>query len=150
MNSTLLAVRAVTSEYAAQLLWPLLWIVLGVYGVVLLLVIWIAVAFSPWWLLLALLPTVLFAACMALWIGSWILTKRLAPLTNSEQRKATKKFVKHLDQTAVHLGTPRFVLIYRMVKDAIVRPNSRKTFIGELAQTPGDMMQDFVRLRSLF
>lgn len=150
MNSTVLAIRAITSTYASQLLWPVLWIGLAAYGVLWALVIWLATAVSPWWLLLEIVPTILFAAGIALWIIARILVGRVAPVMNAKQKSATKKFVQHLNKTAEHLGTPKFVLLYRIVKDAWMRPNSGRTFIGELAQTPGDMKHDFERLRSLF
>lgn len=46
MNSSILAVRAVTSEYVKQLLWLALWVGLAVYGILLLLIGWIASSVS--------------------------------------------------------------------------------------------------------
>jgi membrane protein implicated in regulation of membrane protease activity len=150
MNSTILAVRAITSEYATQLLLPLLWTGLAIYAVLMALIIWIAAEVSPWWLLLAFVPTIVFLVGLALWVGSWILSKRLAPIMNKEQKKVTKKFVGHIGKVAEQVGTPRFILVFRIIKDVMMRPNSGQTFIGELSQTPGDMKRDFEHLRSLF
>jgi hypothetical protein len=150
MNSTILAVRAITSEYATQLLLPLLWTGLAIYAVLMALIIWIAVEVSPWWLLLAFVPTIVIIAGVAVWIGAWILSKRLAPVMNKTQRKATRKFVGHIGKIAENLGTPRFILVFRIIKDVMTRPNSGQTFIGELSQTPGDMKREFEQLRSLF
>jgi hypothetical protein len=150
MNSTVLAIRAITSQYATQLLWPILWIGLGTYALVMTLIIWVSVEVSPWWLLLAFVPTIVFLVGLALWVGSWILSKRLAPIMNNAQKKATKKFVSHVGRVAEQLGTPRFILIFRVLKDVMSQPNSGQTFIGELSQTPGDMKRDFEHLRSLF
>jgi hypothetical protein len=150
MNSTILAVRAVTAVYARQLLWPLLWIGLGVYAVVLAIVIWIAYAVSPWWMLLAILPTILIIVGLLIWIIIWGLTKSLEPDMNKEKRVATKKFVGHIGRVAEHVGTPKFVIFYRVLKDIVARPEKGETFIGEIAQTPGEMRRDFETLRKLF
>ncbi|MDB5177209.1 MAG: hypothetical protein JWN75_877 [Candidatus Saccharibacteria bacterium] len=150
MNSTILAIRAITSQYAAQLLWPVLWIGLGIYALVMALIIWIAVAASGWWLLLAFIPTIVIIAGVIVWTGVWTLSKRLAPAMNIAQKKATKKFVKRLGRVAENIGISKFILIFRIVKDVIVRPGSGQTFIGELSQTPGDMKREFEELRRLF
>ena len=150
MSSTVSAVRAVTAEYAIQLIWPLLWIGVGVYGVVMAIVIWIAVVASPWWLLLALVPTTLFCVGIALWIGVRITAHRIAPTLNKAQKSATKKVVAQVGKVAEQLGTPRFILIFRIARDVVFPPRSSRTLIGELTDMPGQLHHDFEALRKLF
>ena len=150
MDSTILAIRAVTSVYALQLIYPLLWIGIGVYAIVMIIIGWIASMASAWWWLLAIVPTFAITVGIAVWIIVYLLAKRLAPRMNRKQTAATKKFVKHIGRIAEHLGTPKFVLIFRVVKDVIARPASGRTFIGEITQEPGEMRRDFDELRSLF
>lgn len=150
MSSTVRAARAVSSEFARQLLWPLLWIGIAAYVLVAALVIWIAVAASPWWLLLGIVPTTLFCVALAVWIGVYVTARRIAPDMNTQQKKATKKVVKLVGQTAEHLGTPRFILIFHVIRDVVWPPKTGQTLIGELADTPGELRRSFEALRKLF
>lgn len=150
MSSTITAVRAVTFEYAKQLLWPILWILLIGYGVIAALVIWIALAASPWWLLLGVLPTILFCVALAIWIGVRVTASRLAPTMNRQQKAATKRVVKLISEAAERLGTPRFILILHVIKDVVYPPRTSQTLIGELTDTPGQIKREFDTLRKLF
>ena len=151
MTPTILAIRAVTGEYALQILRPILWIGLGVYAIIMGLIIWIAADVSSWWLLLAIVPSLIFVVGLLIWVIVWTLARRLSPQMNKTQKKATKKFVSHIGKTAEHMGTPRVLLIVRVIKDVLFPPvNGNRTFIAELAQTPGDMHRDFEQLRKLF
>lgn len=150
MGSTVQAARAVTSEYARQLLRPLLWIGIGVYAFVAAIVIWIAYAASPWWLLLGIIPTTLFCVGLAIWIGVFVTAGRLAPDMNREQRKATKQVVKQVGAVAERIGTPKFILLFKIVRDVVFPPRTGQTLIGELADTPGQLHRDFEALRKLF
>lgn len=150
MNKTLLAIRAITSEYARQILRPLLWIGVGIYAAIMAVIIWIAYEASPWWLLLAILPTILIIVGLLLWAIVWGLAGQLSPPLNKQQRKATKKFVAHIGRVAENIGTPKFVLMFRVIKDVVFPPQTSQTFIGEIAHTPGEMRRDFEKLRDLF
>ena len=150
MSSIVSAVRAVTAEYAKQILWPLLFIGIGAYAFVMALVIWIAVAVSPWWMLLGTLPTILFCVALAIWIGVRVTASRLSPDMNKEQKAATKKVVKRVGAVAEQIGTPRFILIFRIVRDVVFPPKSKQSLISELAETPGQLHREFEELRKLF
>ena len=145
-----MAVRAVTAEYASQLLKPVLWIGTGVYVLIIGIIIWAGTASSPWWLLFTIMPTALFVIGLAIWVGIWVMAKRLAPEMNKPQRVATKKVVKQVSTVAEQLGTPRFILIFRLVKDVIFPRTTKQTFISELAETPGQLHRSFQELRKLF
>lgn len=150
MDATILAVRAVTSEYARQLLWPILGVIFLIFTAVMALIGWVAYVASPWWWFLAIGPVVLFIIAFIAWLFVYLLAKRWSPILNKRQKKATKKFVAHIGRVAEHMATPRFVIIVRVIKDVLTRPTSSRTFIGEIAQEPGEMRRDFDDLRSLF
>lgn len=120
------------------------------YALVAALVIWIAYAASLWWLLLGIVPTTLFCVALAIWIGVFVTAGRLAPDMNREQKKATKRVVKEVGSVAEHIGTPRFILIFRIVRDVVMPPRTGQTLIGELAGTPGKLHREFEALRKLF
>lgn len=150
MTPTVLAIRAITTTYAQTLLRPLLVAGIAIYVIVLAIIGWVAYLASPWWWLLAVIPTIIFLVAVALWTVVYLLSKRLAPQMNKAQRAAAKKFISRIGKVAEHVGTPRFVLIFRVIKDIIAPPPSGQTFIGELTQTPGEMRRHFEELRRLF
>jgi len=150
MNSSILAARAITSLYALQLIYSILWIVLGIYIAIVVIIGWIATSVSAWWWLLAVVPTFFILVGLVIWIIVYLLAKRLAPPMNRPQKTAAKKFVRHIGRIAEHLETPKFVIIFRVLKDVVISPVSGKTFIGEIAQEPGEIHRDFEALRRLF
>jgi ABC-type multidrug transport system fused ATPase/permease subunit len=150
MNPTVLAVRAITTTYAQTILKPLLFIGIGIYVAVLLLIGWIAYAASPWWWLLAVVPTVIFFVALLLWTLAFLLSKRLAPRMDREQKKTARRFVGRTGKAAEHLGTPRFVLVFRVIRDLLFPPVNGQTFLGEVSGLPGELRRDFDDLRRSF
>lgn len=150
MSSTVKAVRAVTSQYAKDLLRPILLIGVAAYAVIMAIVIWITVAVNGWWILLGFIPTVLFCVGLAVWAGVWFAARRFSPDMNKQQKHATKEVVDKVNKVAEQLGTPKFFLIFRIVKDVLFPSKSRRTLIGDLAETPGELHRSFEALRKLF
>lgn len=150
MNPTVLAVRAITTTYAQTILKPLLFIGIGIYVTVLLLIAWIASVASAWWWLLAVIPTVIFFVALLLWTLAFLLSKRLAPRMDREQRKTARKFVGHIGTAAEHLGTPRFILVFRVLRDLMFPPVNNQSFLGEVSSLPGELRRDFEALRRSF
>lgn len=151
MNSSVLAVRAIATVYAQTILKPLLFAGIVFYAAILLLIGWIAYVASPWWWLLAIVPTAIFVVALLLWLIVFTLSKRLAPKMNREQRKIARRFVGHTGKAAEHLGTPRFIFIFRVLRDLLFPPSSgNQTFLGEVSSLPGDVKRDFDSLRRSF
>lgn len=150
MNPTVLAVRAITTTYAQTILKPLLFIGIGVYAAVLLLIGWIAYAASPWWWLLAIVPTMIFVVALLLWLIAFFISKRMAPSMTREQRRIAKRFVGHTGKAAEHLGTPRFILVFRILRDLVFPSSTTQSFLGEVSSLPGDLRRDFEQLHRSF
>lgn len=150
MDSTILAIRAITSLYVKRLLLPILAIGLGVYAAVIGLIWWIAASASNWWWLLAIVPTLVILVGLAIWTVVRVIVGRISPPMNKRRTAATKKFIERIDGVAEHIGTPKFVIIYRVIKDVLFRPTSGKTYIGEIANEPGAARREFDELRSMF
>lgn len=150
MNSTILAIRAITTVYAQTILKPLLFIGIGVYAALFALIAWIAYVASAWWWLLVIIPTIIFIVALLLWSILFLLSKRLAPRMNREQKKIARKFVNHTAVAAEHLGTPRFILVFRILRDLVFPPVSNQSFLGEVSSLPGEVQRDFEALRRSF
>lgn len=150
MDKTVLAVRAISSEYAKRWLLPFLCIGTGIYAALLLLIGWIATSVNAWWWLLAIVPTFVFLIALSVWIIVRIIAGRIAPPLTKSQKKAAKQFNERIDGVAERIATPKFIVLYRIIKDVVTRPTSSKTFIGEIAQEPGEMRRAFDDLRNSF
>lgn len=150
MDKTVLAVRAITAEYIKQWLLPFLFAGIGVYAVVMGVVAWIASIASAWWWLLAVVPSIVFLLALALWVFVRVLAGRISPPLSKQQKRAVKRFNQKINDVAEKIATPKFVIVYRVIKDVITRPTSSKTFIGEIAQEPGEMRKAFDDLRNSF
>ena len=150
MDKTVLAIRAISSEYAKRWLLPFLCIGIGAYVVIMILIGWIATVVNSWWWLLAVVPTFVFLIALTVWIIVRIIAARISPPLTKAQKKAAQKFNKRIDAVAERIATPKFVVLYRIIKDVVVRPTSSKTFIGEITQEPGEMRRAFDDLRATF
>lgn len=150
MSSTILAIRAVTSLFAKDLLRPVFFIGIVAYAVVMAIVVWITTSVNGWWILLGFIPTVLFFVGLAVWIGLWIAASKLSPGMNSAQKRAAKNVVGKLSRVAEQLGTPRIFLIVRIAKDILFPKSTKTTLIGELTETPGELRRSIDELRKLF
>lgn len=150
MDQTVLAVRAITTEYAKRWLWLPLAIGVGIYVALLLVIGWIASVASQWWWLLAIVPTFIFLVALTIWIVVRVIVGRIAPVMNKQQKVAARAFVGRIDKVAERIGTPKFIILFRILKDVVMRPTSSKTYIGEIASEPGEMRRAFDHLRSLF
>lgn len=147
MDSTILAVRAITAHYGRQLLWPVLWIGLAIYLVIFGVTWWLATSFSNWWWLIELFATPMFFVGTLLWIACFVTIRRIHPKLNKEQRKLVREIVGHAAHIAAEMGTPKFIILGRIVRDVVFGTSIRGSYIGELTAEPGEAKRKFDELR---
>lgn len=147
MQPTILAIRAIGSEFARRMFYPVV-ITSGIAAVVLIGgAIWL-MTLSAWWGLL------LFALVSALCIGIAVATvvfltiRTVTPAQNPVQKKAVKAFVGKLQLLSETVGTPKFILLFRIVKD-VAAPRA-DGFIGTLTGTSATIKKDYTALVKLF
>lgn len=150
MDTTILAVRTVAATYILTLLKPLLLIVGGLYIVILGLSWWLASAVHGLWWLLAIMATPLCAVLLLALGGSFLLARRLRPQITPSQQQLAEKVTRQISALAEQIGTPKIVIFARVVRDIAMRSNIRDSYIGELAQEPGELRQNFIDLRVSF
>lgn len=114
-----LAIRAVSAEFAGRLYVPVVAIIGSVAVVVLGLLIWLVTVSGWWWLLLAPALVATLAFFIVAIIAS-IALSLLRPRQTKEQRLMIRSFVDSLQQVAETIQTPKFVLLFRLVKDTIL------------------------------
>jgi len=140
MNPLFLAIRAVSSEFARRIYFPLVWIIGGSILAVTLVVGWLT-TFSQWWWLL-FVPVVL---CLLLFIFLssvvGVAINILRPIQSKDQRIAVAALVDKLEDVSEALFIPKYLLLLRLAQDTIF-PNG-KGFIGNLTSQALTLKPDF-------
>lgn len=147
MDSTLLAIRAITAHYGRQLLWPILWAGTTAYVVLFAVIWWLAAQVSSWWWILELILTPMFIAGLALWALCFVIIRRIHPRINKQQQKLVREIVAHAAHIAGEMGTPKFIILGRIVRDVVFGSSVRGSYIGELTAEPGEAKRKFDELR---
>lgn len=150
MDSTVLAVRAITTLYGRQLLWPALVVWLSAFAIVIGLSWWLAAAVDTLWWLMAILLTPLFLVGIGIWLLCFVIISRLHPKLDKEQRRLTKDIVAGITTLAVELGTPKFMILAHIVKDVMFGSSLRGSYIGSMASESADTKRKFDELRKSF
>lgn len=147
MKPTIIAIRATGAELARRIYMPIVMTAAIATVILVGLAIWLT-TMSAWWGLLLFI--VISAACIGIAVFTVVrLTiKTVTPAQTPIQRKAVKAFVDKLQLLSDTVGTPKIVLLFRIVKDvAAPRENG---FIGTLTGASTTVKKDFVTLVRLF
>ena len=148
MKPTLLTIRAIGAEFANQLWLPVVLLASGIGILLIALVWWLSVAVSSWWLLLGFPVVIALSVAAALLTVFKFVIRFISPVTTKQQRLATKGFVDKLSQIAEVAGTPKFILLFQIVRD-IAAPKENG-LIGDLVTNTSSLKGDFQKLRTLF
>lgn len=118
MKPSVLAVRSIASEFAFRIYWPVLIILAVIAAVLVGLMVWLIVM-STWWLLLAIpVFIIILAGAVALFVG-FVVLKVIAPDQTKQQKKLVKGFVDRIQRLSEITQTPKFILLFRAIRDAI-------------------------------
>lgn len=150
MDTTVLAVRAITAVYGRQLLWPALIVWLAAYAIIVGISWWLATAFDTLWWLFAILLAPLFLVGIGIWSLCFVIISRLHPKLTKEQRTLTKDIVASITSLASELGTPKFIILARIVKDVMFGNTLRGSYIGGVASESSEVKHKFDELRKSF
>lgn len=139
-----LAVRAIGTEFAQRVYIPVVSIIGGCSLLLIALLVWFVTMSVWWWLLLApvILLVVIFIA-VAVIVG--LLLKALRPDQTKSQHQQVKKFVDSLQASSEAIQTPKFIILFRLVKD-VVWPSERG-YVRELAANASSLksgLQDII------
>lgn len=147
MKPSLLTIRSIGAEFANRLFYPV--VIAGGIAAVLLtgLALWLTTLSSWWWLLF--IPVVM-AVCigLAVFIVVKLVIRYVTPTQTKIQKQATRQFVDKLQTVAEVTQTPKFILLFRIVRD-IAAPR-KSGFIGNLTTTTGSLKKDFIELKRMF
>ena len=146
MNSFVLALRAIGTQLAMRLYVPA--VIAGSIIAVLLIAaaLWLTTLGDWWWLLF--IP-ITIAACIAIGIASvaLLLIRYVRPDQTKEQQRAVKQFVDKLQGVVDIAGTPKFIILFRVVQ-SIAAP-SQSSYLSSVVKNR-ELASDFRELQRLF
>lgn len=142
-----MAIRAISTEFGQRIYVPIVLITAGVAVVLIGLLIWLVTLSGWWWFLLApiILLTIMFIFVAVI---AGFLIKFLQPVQTKDQRKSVKRFVDLLQESSDAIQTPKFIILFRLVKDTIA-PNDRG-YVRELAGKATSLKYEFQSIVTLF
>lgn len=124
------AIRAISTEFAQRVYVPVVAIAGGVLVVLIGILVWFVTMSGWWWLLLA--PVIMLAIIFVfVAVIAGLILKYLAPTQTKHQRKLVKSFVDTIQKTSEAIQTPKFIILFRLMKDAIAPGKSG--YIRELS-----------------
>lgn len=150
MNANILAVRALSAQFALNLLWPVFWIGCGVYIVVFGISWWLASAINGWWWLLAAVATFWAGLALVLWLVAFMLVRAVRPQLSARQKRLTNSLLARIADIPEQASTPKFLLLWRVVRDLYRKTPFSETYIGGLVQQPGALKREFEELKGGF
>lgn len=143
ISPIILATRAISSEFIKREYSGILWIV----GIVLLILHilggWL-IAQSAWWWMLEIVFIVITLIIAMIATLVLFVAKLLRPSQTKQQHKKVKSFVDSLQGMAETASTPKFLLVYRLVKGSLSRNSGgAKNFISQVTSNSAKLKPDF-------
>lgn len=147
MKPSVLAARAVAAEFAYRVFMPLL-VVVALISLILIALMVVLIILSEWWLLLAV-PVFILILLVALVMGlAGIVIYAVSPRPTKVQKKQVASFVDKLQRVSEVTHTPKFVLLFRAIKD-IATP-TKNGYIGTIVSDTASLHGEYKRLLAVF
>lgn len=147
MEAFTLTIRSIAAELFSRIFLPGFWSVFAVFLLLFAGTFWLISQSAWWWILFAviLLWALIATALLAI---SWSIIKGITPERTPEQKKKTKLFVDKAQGLAEITGTPKFILVFRIVRDAM-HP-SKQGYLSSVAGEGTALQKDFIDLKRSF
>jgi len=140
MTPTVLAIRSISSEFARRLYVPVAVAIVIVIVTTLIAGIWLTTLSAWWWILVAFFIMGTLIASTLLVVGGLII-RTIRPVQTRQQTKQISKFVDKIQSIADLTGTPKIVILFRIVRD-MTAMNTRG-YIQTLYDDTASMHDDF-------
>ena len=116
MNPTISAIRSIGSEFAQRLYTPIA-VIAVVIGLLLLSGSIFLTTISSWWWILVTLLIIATVIVTVILVAVGLLIQTLRPAQTKEQAIKVRAFVDKIQNLADLTGTPKAVILFRIVKD---------------------------------
>lgn len=147
MKATMLAIRAVGTEFANRIYGTVAWVTATVLIILLGTASWLTTLSNWWWLLFVPLVLVISVAIGVLVVVKLVI-RSVTPAQNASQRAQVKTFVNKLQHLSEITQTPKHILLFQLVRDvAAPRDNG---FIATLSSETSSLQHDFIVLSRTF
>jgi len=147
MKPSILAIRSIGAELANRIYTPVAILTVVILGILMGLAIWLTTLSNWWWLLVAFL-VIAGSVAIGILVVVKLVIKSVAPSQSRDQKKQTKAFVAKLQQLAETAQTPKFILLFRVVRD-IASPRD-DGLIGSISNNTASLKRDFTALTKTF
>jgi len=118
MTPLVLAIRAIATEFAQRVYTIVLIVAAAIIIVLIAVSIWLVSMSAWWWVLVIVFIAWILLGAILLTIAGVIITMT-RPLQTKDQKKLVKTFVDKLQSVSEVLQTPRFMLLFRLVKTSL-------------------------------
>jgi heme/copper-type cytochrome/quinol oxidase subunit 2 len=147
MRPSILAIRAIGAEFANRIYLFVAVTVALILACFLGLSIWLT-TFSEWWWLLVILFIIVASIVIGVLVIIKLIIRSVRPSQSHLQKKQTKAFVDKLERLSEVAGTPKFILLFQVVRDiAAPRENG---FIASVSTDTKSLKSDFTKLSQTF
>lgn len=147
MKPTLQASRSIAAEFIRRLYAPIALTVGIVFVCLLALSVWLT-TLSIWWWIAVGFMTFLLLLLIGILLVLRIIVNNIAPTRSRTQKTQTKAFVDKLQNVSEVIQTPKFILLFRIIRDVIWR---RKTsYLSTLTNDTASLKRDFMALADTF
>jgi len=147
MNPTITVIRCVGAEFATRLFYPVA-VISAILCALLVTGVLLLATLSQWWLLLLIPVVILVCVVFGVMLITGLVIRTVRPFQTKVQRVAVKAFVDKLQRVSDAVQTPKFILLFRIVRD-IAAPR-KDGFIGSMTDDTVSLKRDFQALQKLF
>lgn len=147
MNSNLLTIRAVGANLAGRL-WLRSLMLAAVISILLIALVAYLQTLSVWWLLLGFPVVIAISVAIGVLFITRQIIKTVSPVKTTEQRRATKQFVDKLQSVSDALSTPKFMILFYVIRD-IASPK-KDGYVASLINSSTTLASDFKNISKLF
>lgn len=147
MKPSILAIRSIGAEFANRTYFFVAIIAIIISTLVMGLAIWLT-TFSEWWWLLVVPLIIIVSVVIGILVVLKLIIRSATPAQSHIQRKQTKALVDKLERLSEIAGTPKFILLFQIVRDiAAPRENG---LVASISSDTTSLKRDFVELTQTF
>lgn len=147
LTPLVLAIRAISAEFARRIYLPVVYIGSAVLLILVVLEAWLVTISTWWWLLLV--PIVFVALLfIILAVIARVAITFLRPQQTKEQTQTVRKFVDALQKTSETIQTPKFIILFRLIKDMI--SPSKQSYVHEISGTASSLRTELSKVLKAF
>jgi hypothetical protein len=147
MSPAFTAIRAIGTELASRIYWPVIIAITIFCAAIIWLMIWLIMMSAWWWILAVPVFFSILVGMFACVIGLAIL-RAITPAQSKSQRKLVKDFVDKIQRLSDITQTPKIVLLFRTIRDSM-RPE-KNGLIQSVIDDTGSLKKDYEAIVDAF